>query len=117
MVARIDELLRQPVALRAEQERRRPGELELVQRRRAVGDERDALAGSVVEGSSGTRKMAPADARSAFEPSGSAQPSESATAAPNASAARSSVPTLPGSPMRQSARVVSRGSRGSAALR
>ena len=42
MVARIDELLRQPVALRSEQERRRPGELELVQRRRAVGDERDA---------------------------------------------------------------------------
>ena len=73
--------------------------------------------GASSNASSGTRKMAPADARKAFEPSGSAQPSESAIAAPNASAARSSVPTLPGSETRQSASVVSRDSRGRAAVR
>ena len=51
---------------------------------------------------SGTRKTAPAEARSAFGPVGSAQPGESATEAPNASAARRIVPRLPGSPTRQS---------------
>ena len=85
--------------------------------RAAVGDQRNPLPGASSNASSGTRKIAPADARSAFEPSGSAQPSEIATAAPKASAARSSVPTLPGSETRQSASVVSRGSRGRAAVR
>src|SRR5439155_5517682 len=51
-----------------------------------------------------TRKSAPIDARTAFGPVGSAQPSESATnAGPSASAVRISAPTLPGSPTRQSA--------------
>ena len=65
------------------------------------------MPGASSNASSGTRKIAPAEARSAFEPSGSAQPSESATAAPNASAARSSVPMFPGSETRQSASVAS----------
>src|SRR6266849_6125638 len=39
----------------------------------------------------GTRNTAPTDARSAFGPVGSAQPGESATNAPKASAARSTV--------------------------
>ena len=59
-------------------------------------------------GASGTRKIAPADARSAFGPVGSAQPAESATPAPNASAVRSSVPTLPGIATCQSASVSGR---------
>ena len=44
----------------------------------------------------GTRQIEPALARSAFGEVGSAQPSERAIAAPNASAVRISVPTLPG---------------------
>ena len=51
---------------------------------------------------SGTRKIAPAEARSAFGPVGSAQPRDSATDAPNASAARRIVPRFPGSATRQS---------------
>ena len=52
----------------------------------------------------GTRKTAPAEARSAFGPVGSAQPAERRTkAGPSASAARRSVPTFPGSETRQSA--------------
>src|SRR5262245_44423637 len=51
----------------------------------------------------GTRKTAPAEARSALAPVGSVQPGESQTDAPNASAQRRSVPTLPGSPTRQRA--------------
>ena len=66
---------------------------------------------------SGTRKIAPIDARTAFGPAGSAQPSESAMPAPNASAARSSVPTLPGSPTRQSASVTALVPRGRSAFR
>ena len=68
--------------------------------------------GASSNGASGTRKIAPADARSAFGPVGSAQPAESATPAPNASAVRSSVPTLPGSPTCQSASVSGRAPRG-----
>ena len=46
----------------------------------------------------GTSKIAPIDARTAFGPYGSAVPGPSATLlAPNASAERSTVPTLPGS--------------------
>ena len=52
--------------------------------------------GESSKGMTGTRKIAPADARSDFGPVGSAQPAESAIPAPNASAVRSSVPTLPG---------------------
>ena len=59
---------------------------------------------------SGTRQIEPALARSAFGDVGSAQPSDSATAAPNASAVRISVPTLPGSASRHSASVASRSS-------
>ena len=52
----------------------------------------------------GTEKIAPIDARTAFGPNGSAVPGPSATlAAPNASAERSTVPTLPGSPTPHSA--------------
>ena len=58
----------------------------------------------------GTRQIEPALARSAFGEVGSAQPSESATAAPKASAVRISVPTLPGSARRQSASVAWRSS-------
>ena len=50
---------------------------------------------------SGTRKIAPAEALSAFGPVGSAQPRDSATDAPNASAARRIVPRFPGSATRQ----------------
>ena len=57
-------------------------------------------------GTIGVRKTAPAEARSAFGESGSAQPSESATQAPNASAVRSRVPTFPGSDSRHRARHV-----------
>src|SRR5207248_4108076 len=56
----------------------------------------------------GTRKSDPIEARTAFGPVGSAQPSDNATPAPNASAARSSAPTLPGSATRQSANVTGR---------
>ena len=59
---------------------------------------------------SGTRQIEPALARSAFGDVGSAQPSDSATAAPNASAVRISVPTLPGSASCQSASVAGRSS-------
>ena len=53
---------------------------------------------------SGTRNVAPTAARRAFDPVGSAQPSESATnAGPSASAARMSVPMFPGSWTRHSA--------------
>src|SRR3954447_1232008 len=51
-----------------------------------------------------TRNVEPIAARNALGPNGSAQPSESITPAPNASAERSSVPTLPGSDTRHSAR-------------
>ena len=44
------------------------------------------LPGTSSQAISGTRKIAPTDARSAFGESGSAQPSERATPAPNASA-------------------------------
>ena len=57
---------------------------------------------------SGTRQIDPALARSAFGEVGSAQPGDSATAAPNASAVRISVPTLPGSESRHSASVAGR---------
>ena len=73
-------------------------------RRRAPPDGRVARP----RGRAGTRKIAPALARSAFWESGSAQPSERATAAPNASAERINVPTLPGSESCQRARHVSR---------
>ena len=52
----------------------------------------------------------PALARSAFGEVGSAQPSDSATAAPNASAVRISVPMFPGSRSRQRASVTARSS-------
>ena len=64
--------------------------------------------GAASQSTSGTRKIAPADARSALGPTGSAQPSESATAAPNASADRMSVPTFPGSATCQRPRTTSR---------
>ena len=52
----------------------------------------------------GTRKIAPIEARNAFGDVGSAHPGESATnAGPSASAVRTSVPTLPGSPTCQRA--------------
>jgi hypothetical protein len=52
----------------------------------------------------GTQKIAPIDARTALKPYGSAVPGPSATlAAPNASAERSTAPTLPGSPTPHSA--------------
>ena len=58
---------------------------------RQLGDARDAR-------TTGTAKIAPIDARTALGPYGSAVPGPSATLpAPNASAARSTVPTLPGS--------------------
>ena len=54
---------------------------------------------------SGTSNSAPIDARTAFGPYGSAVPGPSATLlAPNASAPRSTVPTLPGSLTPHSAR-------------
>ena len=65
----------------------------------------------------GTRKTEPIDARTAFGPVGSAQPSDSATPAPKASAARSSVPTLPGSPTCHSASVSGRMPRGRSSRR
>ena len=74
-------------------------------RRRARRARPAGPAGARSNGSSGTRQIEPAEARSAFGPVGSAQPCESATAAPNASAVRISVPTLPGSATCQSASV------------
>src|SRR4051794_41946915 len=68
--------------------------------------------GASSNGASGTRKIAPAEARSAFGPVGSAQPAERATPAPNASAVLSSVPTFPGSPTCHSASVSGRAPRG-----
>jgi hypothetical protein len=56
----------------------------------------------------GTRKSAPIEARSAFGPVGSAQPSDRASnAGPSASAVRISVPTFPGSATCHSARPTS----------
>ena len=54
--------------------------------------------GASASGTSGTRKSAPIEARTAFGASGSAVPSPSTTCAgPSTSAERISVPTLPGS--------------------
>ena len=64
--------------------------------------------GRASQSTRGTLKIAPADARSARGAVGSAQSAERATAAPNASAVRSNVPTFPGSATRQSARTTSR---------
>ena len=58
---------------------------------------------------SGTRKTAPAELRSALPDAGSPQPSDSATNAENASAARIRVPTFPGSETCQSASPASPG--------
>jgi uncharacterized membrane protein len=66
--------------------------------------------GSASQATSETRKIAPAEARSAFGDVGSAQPRESATLAPKASAVRIRVPTLPGSTSCQSPRQVCRSS-------
>ena len=70
-------------------------------RRAARRDERDRRARAGCRRSaaraSGTAKIAPIDARTAFGPNGSAVPGPSAThEAPNASRERSTVPTLPG---------------------
>ena len=59
-------------------------------------------AGRSSQDTSGTLKIAPADARSARGPTGSAHSGDSATPAPKASAVRRSVPTFPGSAIRQS---------------
>ena len=80
--------------------------------RRRARRARPACRALAANGTSGTRQIDPAEARSAFGPVGSAQPSDSATAAPNASAVRISVPTFPGSATRQSASVAGRGSAG-----
>src|SRR5581483_10390210 len=65
----------------------------------------------------GTRKTEPIEARSALGPVRSAQPAESATPAPNPSAARSSVPTFPGSATCQRASVAGRTPRGRSSRR
>ena len=71
---------------------------------RPRGDQRDARAGQLARRSStratGTAKIAPIDARTALGPNGSARVGARARrdAAPKASALRSTVPTLPGSP-------------------
>ena len=84
-VAAREHLRRQPLPLRAEHEDDVAVEVELRQRRAAARDERDPPARPARRSrASGTRKSAPIDARSAFGPVGSAQPSESATPAPNA---------------------------------
>ena len=105
------ELVRQALALGADEEGRLAAQVDLrrVARRRARRARR-ACPGTTANGTSGTRQIDPAEARSALGPVGSAQPSDSATAAPNASAVRISVPTLPGSARRQSASVTGRAS-------
>ena len=109
-VARGDDVVRQPLALGAEHEDRPLPELELGERRaarRATSATRVPAASS--NRPSGTRKIAPGRARAApSAPVGSAQPSESATEAPNASAVRISVPTFPGSATCQSASATGR---------
>ena len=100
-------LLGQPVALGADQQRRRAARDVAggpAQRARgASGEQRDALARQLAERrctrASATAKIAPMLARTAFGEYGSAQPGPSAThEAPKACAERSDVPTLPGSP-------------------
>ena len=116
LVASRHELLRQPLALGAEQERQRRLERHLRRAaRRRARRARPSSAAPRPRRSSGTRKIAPADARSARGPSGSAHSGESATPAPNASAVRSSVPTFPGSATCQSASTTSRAAVGRSA--
>ena len=103
LVALRDDLFRQPLALGAEDERERLLEIDLCERPPAVRDERDPPPGASSNPTSGTRKSAPAEARSARGEVGSAQPSDSATEAPNAPAVRTTAPTFPGSATRHSA--------------
>ena len=108
-VARRRRRRRQPVALGADDERHVRPRAGAAQRRapaRATSPIR--VAGQLVDRrdarDAARAKIAPIDARTAFGPNGSAQPGPSATlAAPNASAPRSTVPTLPGSRTPQSA--------------
>ena len=101
--------VRQPFPLRAQQERQRRLELDLGERHAAVRDERDAAGRARRSTARAARgRSLPADARTARGPSGSAHSGDSETAAPNASAVRTSVPTFPGSVTRQSASVTSR---------
>ena len=118
LVAALEDLRRQSLPLRAEHEHdvavRAPapgaGFRRAARARRASRSARRTPL-------SGTRKSEPIDARTAFGPVGSAQPSDSATPAPNASAARSSVPTFPGSATCQSASVTGRVPRGRSSRR
>ena len=104
LVAGRDDVGGQALALGADDERalRRPR-----QRLALTRDQGDAGAGSADRSStraSGTSKIAPIDARTAFVPNGSAVFGPTAThAAPNARALRRTVPTLPGSLTPQSA--------------
>ena len=105
-VASCHDLVRQPGPLGPDDERRgleraraaaRPAARRARSRGRGRSSTRCARA-------TGTAKIAPIDARTALGPNGSAQPGPSATlAAPNASAPRRIVPTLPGSPTPHSA--------------
>jgi hypothetical protein len=112
LLATLENLRRQAFSLGAEHEHDIPGAWQLGQRDSAARHERTRFPGDSSNPLDGTRKSEPIEARTAFEPLGSAQPSDSATPAPNASAARSSVPTLPGSPTCQSASVTGRTPRG-----
>ena len=102
------ELVRQPLPLGAEDQGHRWREVEPSSGSPPCATSATRRPGASSKRTSGTRKIAPAEARSAFGAGGSAQPSDRATHAPNASAVRISVPTLPGSASRQRARHASR---------
>ena len=76
-----------------------------------LADERDSRRGRVLEASSGTRKIAPVEPRSAFGAVGiGASLTTERRTRPSASAARISVPTFPGRPTCQSASPTGAGS-------